>query len=189
MDSIWRKSSYSGDNGGECVEVATAGAVLVRDTADRGGPVLTFTTDVMAGVHRGDQVTGQAAASYRQTGHPRAPEGAPSPGRPSLPSLPAVCQLPGNDYQPRVPDVHAATTQARRDPRPWPATATQANPRLIALALPSIPGSVPVARLQVRAALGLHGLGEYADDAEIITSELVTNAVQHACDNGTRRSG
>ena len=46
MDSIWRKSSYSGANGGECVEVATAGAVLVRDTADRGGPVLTFTTDV-----------------------------------------------------------------------------------------------------------------------------------------------
>ena len=32
-------------NGGECVEVATAGAVLVRDTADRGGPVLTFTAD------------------------------------------------------------------------------------------------------------------------------------------------
>ncbi len=45
MDSNWRKSSYSGSNGGECVEVATAGAVLVRDTADRGGPVLTFTAD------------------------------------------------------------------------------------------------------------------------------------------------
>ena len=45
MDSIWRKSSYSGDNGGECVEVATAGAVLVRDTADRRGPVLTFTAE------------------------------------------------------------------------------------------------------------------------------------------------
>ena len=43
MDSNWRKSSYSGDNGGECVEVASAGAVLVRDTADRSGPVLTFT--------------------------------------------------------------------------------------------------------------------------------------------------
>ena len=43
MDSIWRKSSYSGDNGGECVEVAVAEAVLVRDTADRSGPVLTFT--------------------------------------------------------------------------------------------------------------------------------------------------
>jgi anti-sigma regulatory factor (Ser/Thr protein kinase) len=64
--------------------------------------------------------------------------------------------------------------------------ATQANPRLIALTLPSIPGSVPVARLQVRAALGSRGLGEYADDAEIITSELVTNAVQHLCDNGTQ---
>ena len=45
MESIWRKSSYSGDNGGECVEVATAGAVLVRDTTDRTGPVLTFTAD------------------------------------------------------------------------------------------------------------------------------------------------
>ena len=64
--------------------------------------------------------------------------------------------------------------------------ATQANPRLIALTLPSIPGSVPVARLQVRAALASRGLGEYADDAEIITSELVTNAVQHLCDNGTQ---
>ncbi len=46
MESNWRKSSYSGSNGGECVEVATAGAVLVRDTANRGGPVLTFTADV-----------------------------------------------------------------------------------------------------------------------------------------------
>jgi len=33
MESSWRKSSYSGDNGGECVEVASAaGSVLVRDT-------------------------------------------------------------------------------------------------------------------------------------------------------------
>ena len=32
-------------NGGECVEVASAEAVLVRDTADRNGPVLTFTAD------------------------------------------------------------------------------------------------------------------------------------------------
>jgi hypothetical protein len=45
MESNSRKSSYSGSNGGECVEVATAGAVLVRDTADRNGPVLTFTAD------------------------------------------------------------------------------------------------------------------------------------------------
>ena len=45
MDSNWRKSSYSGSNGGECVEVATTEAVLDRDTADRNGPMLTFTAD------------------------------------------------------------------------------------------------------------------------------------------------
>ena len=37
----WRKSSYSGSNGGDCVEVADqAGRVLVRDTKDRSGAVL-----------------------------------------------------------------------------------------------------------------------------------------------------
>ena len=68
-------------------------------------------------------------------------------------------------------------------------TATQAEPRLIALALPGTPRSVPAARRRVRTALGLHGLAGYADDAEIITSELVTNAVQHACDDGTTTIG
>ncbi len=42
MESNWRKSSYSADNGGACVEVASAEVVLVRDTADRLGPALTF---------------------------------------------------------------------------------------------------------------------------------------------------
>ena len=55
-------------------------------------------------------------------------------------------------------------------------TATQASPRLIALALPGTPESVPIARRRVRAALGFHGLGEFAEDAEVITSELVANA-------------
>ncbi len=50
-------------------------------------------------------------------------------------------------------------------------TATQASPRLVALVLPGIPGSVPVARRHVRDALGLHGLGEFAQDAAIITCE------------------
>jgi hypothetical protein len=45
MESDWRKSHYSGDNGGECVEVAAAAVVLVRDTTDRTGPTLTFPTD------------------------------------------------------------------------------------------------------------------------------------------------
>ena len=40
----WRKSSCSGDNGGACVEVARnlPGAVAVRDSKDREGPVLAF---------------------------------------------------------------------------------------------------------------------------------------------------
>ena len=42
MESNWRKSSYSGSNGGECVEVAAAGTIIVRDTSDRSGPMLYF---------------------------------------------------------------------------------------------------------------------------------------------------
>ena len=41
----WRKSSYSGGNGGQCVEVAAPGGVLVRDTKDRAGAVLAFAPD------------------------------------------------------------------------------------------------------------------------------------------------
>ena len=42
--SDWRKSSYSGDNGGDCVETASSdGMILVRDTADRDGGGLAFT--------------------------------------------------------------------------------------------------------------------------------------------------
>jgi anti-sigma regulatory factor (Ser/Thr protein kinase) len=68
-------------------------------------------------------------------------------------------------------------------------TATQASSRLIALALPGTPESVPIARRRVRAALGFHGLGEFTEDAGVITSELVANAVQHACEDGTRTIG
>ena len=38
----WRKSSRSGSDGGNCVEVAAGDLVLVRDTRDRQGPVLAF---------------------------------------------------------------------------------------------------------------------------------------------------
>ena len=41
--AMWRKSSYSGGNGGTCVEVRTAGpAVAVRDSKDPNGPLLAF---------------------------------------------------------------------------------------------------------------------------------------------------
>ncbi|WP_347942863.1 DUF397 domain-containing protein [Sphaerisporangium sp. TRM90804] len=42
---MWGKSSRSGNNGGECVEVATdlPGVVAVRDGKNPTGPVLTLT--------------------------------------------------------------------------------------------------------------------------------------------------
>ena len=62
-------------------------------------------------------------------------------------------------------------------------TAVEIDPQLIAFTLPSIPESARIARFHIRAALGFHDLGHLADDAAIINSELVTNAVQHAgCD-------
>jgi Domain of unknown function (DUF397) len=40
----WRKSSYSGNNGGNCVEVAgnLPGVVAVRDSKDPDGPALVL---------------------------------------------------------------------------------------------------------------------------------------------------
>ncbi|MFD6889239.1 DUF397 domain-containing protein [Streptomyces sp. NPDC059957] len=40
---VWRKSSYSSEEGGECVEVATAvGSVHVRDSKNKAGSMLSF---------------------------------------------------------------------------------------------------------------------------------------------------
>jgi hypothetical protein len=44
----WRKSSYSGSNGGQCVEVASADHVQVRDTANRAGGTLEFSAEAWA---------------------------------------------------------------------------------------------------------------------------------------------
>ncbi len=45
--SAWRKSSYSGNNGGECIEVADGfpGVMPVRDSKDPEGPALHFSAD------------------------------------------------------------------------------------------------------------------------------------------------
>ncbi|MEU4643986.1 DUF397 domain-containing protein [Micromonospora sp. NPDC023814] len=42
--AVWRKSTRSGGNGGNCVEVATnlPGIVAVRDSKDQAGPVLIY---------------------------------------------------------------------------------------------------------------------------------------------------
>jgi Domain of unknown function (DUF397) len=59
---IWRKSSYSGSYGGDCVEVVALRdqSLAVRDSKDPDGPMLTFTraewrtfiSAVKAGAHR-----------------------------------------------------------------------------------------------------------------------------------------
>jgi hypothetical protein len=42
----WRKSSYSGANGGACVETASGNdVILVRDTTDRDGCTLSVPAD------------------------------------------------------------------------------------------------------------------------------------------------
>jgi hypothetical protein len=44
IERIWRTSSYTGNGGGNCVEVAdVARSILVRDTKDRGGAAIEFT--------------------------------------------------------------------------------------------------------------------------------------------------
>jgi hypothetical protein len=46
--AVWRKSTRSGSNGGQCVEVADnlPKIVAVRDTKNRDGGTLIFTDDV-----------------------------------------------------------------------------------------------------------------------------------------------
>jgi hypothetical protein len=58
--AVWRKSTRSDGNGGNCVEVARnlPGIVAVRDSKDRSGPALIFARDdwaaFLAGVKIGE---------------------------------------------------------------------------------------------------------------------------------------
>jgi hypothetical protein len=53
--AAWRKSSYSGDNGGGCVEVASnlPGIIAVRDSKDPDGPALAFAPEAWSEFLRG----------------------------------------------------------------------------------------------------------------------------------------
>lgn len=49
VELAWFKSSYSGGEGGQCIEVATAPTTIhVRDSKDQSGPSLSFTPDAWA---------------------------------------------------------------------------------------------------------------------------------------------
>jgi Domain of unknown function (DUF397) len=41
----WRKSTYSDANGGDCIEVASDALVMVRDTGNRDGAMLTVSAE------------------------------------------------------------------------------------------------------------------------------------------------
>nr|WP_223243913.1 DUF397 domain-containing protein [Streptomyces sp. CBMA156] len=45
-EASWRKSSYSGGNAGQCIEVADGfvGVMPVRDSKDPSGPALAFSS-------------------------------------------------------------------------------------------------------------------------------------------------
>ena len=53
----WRKSSYSGSNGGQCIEVAASDRVLVRDSKSPDGERLGFSAqawrEFAAGIKNG----------------------------------------------------------------------------------------------------------------------------------------
>ncbi len=48
--TVWHKSSYSSNGGNSCVEIASnlPGIVAVRDSKDRQGPALVFSSDEWA---------------------------------------------------------------------------------------------------------------------------------------------
>lgn len=50
IESRWRKSSYSGNGGANCVEVATnlPSMIAVRDSKNRTGPALSFARSAWA---------------------------------------------------------------------------------------------------------------------------------------------
>jgi hypothetical protein len=49
MSGSWRKSSYSTNGGQNCVEVACADTILIRDTANRSGVTLSVGPQAWAG--------------------------------------------------------------------------------------------------------------------------------------------
>lgn len=67
MNLQWRKATHSSGNGGNCIEVATAGlTVAVRDSKDPDGPRLAFGAQAwkaFAGKVKGEFSSGRGACA------------------------------------------------------------------------------------------------------------------------------
>lgn len=70
-----------------------------------------------------------------------------------------------------------------RDPRPIPFAESWSYE----LRFPRDPRGPRIARVTLRAVLACHGLGELAERAEVLASELVTNAVRHTTSGASVR--
>ena len=106
-----------------------------------------------------------------------------------MPNVSAICHVTLVVYRSPARPVQAALKARAEGKQAMAGTVAETDSQLIAFVLPSIPESVPMARSRVRAALSFHELDQYADDAAIITTELVTNVIQHVCRDGTETVG
>jgi anti-sigma regulatory factor (Ser/Thr protein kinase) len=100
----------------------------------------------------------------RPTSRAGYPRPADSTARDNGPSLPA-------------PDWEACRAGAALPSLAWGADGAQ-WPLRSYLPLGALPGAVPCARLHARQLMWEWGLAESSDDVELLTSELITNAVQ-----------
>ena len=96
-----------------------------------------------------------------------------------LPTLVRSGQLPSTSYLSRS---HAYRLRLRKHEgkRTTMAITATETTSLVAFTLPGTPYSVRMARFYIRAALSYHALGRYAEDAEVVASELISNAIMHA---------
>lgn len=114
--------------------------------------------------------TGQTEADRTETGHAEA-------GRTETEQAEAG----------RTETEQVETAQAERDPieTGYVDTGSPRRPRSDSLELGPLAGAVPSARLHARYVLMEWGLGAIAENAELVVSELVTNALQATWHAGT----
>lgn len=104
----WVKSSYSGSQGGNCVEIAAdrKGRVLVRDTKSRGGAVLgfqqgswlRFAAEVKAEAKAGRGILGYLPVPIAGSGASSVEEGAPLVSLPALVAWLSSCLFSGISF-------------------------------------------------------------------------------------------
>ena len=99
----WRKSSYSGGNGGECVEVASADGVMVRDTTDRDGVTLSVPADVWRTF--ADELKRRCGQDQPPVAPFHAEAGGSSPAGSPFPSDHLSCELRRGNGLPLCPEV------------------------------------------------------------------------------------